>query len=209
MTILFYYNLVPKVNLQYSVMNIHSEVITLQIDNVNVIQSFTKKVTTVQKRVVQLIVELRLDDITARRALIRASCRDRYPTVTLKFITNLFWQYDTIFLNNFIAIDFRAMKYRLEIKVESIAGNYAGCVTFKGKNFKLSINSDYAKIVPFNKRCESGYDRLGHVMRTIEHEIVHILHLTHPTSDKSQAHHGTWFNVVNKQLFAHDRYKDD
>lgn len=187
-----------KENLNYSVVDTNSEVVTLKLDNVK----------PSSMKVIPLITELKLEDITTKRALIRASCRDRYPTVTSELIERLFWQYDTIFLNNFMAAGFRAMKYCLKIEVEPLTGGHAGFVSFEGKNFKLSINSDYAKIVPFGKKCKSGYDRLAHLMRTIEHEIIHILHLVHPSSDKSQDHHGLWFNMMSKRLFLHDNYRD-
>ena len=179
--------------------------ITSELDNIVIFHSNTMKK---KNRVIPPIMKLKLEDITVKRALIRTYCRDRYPMVTTQLITQLLWYYDSIFLHNFLSVDFKALKYHLTIKIEFLPNGYAGCITFKDKNFTLSINSDYAKIVPFGKKCKSGYDRLGHIMRTLEHEIVHILHLTHPNSDKSQDHHGEWFNIVSKNLFNHDYYRD-
>src|SRR5947209_6336170 len=71
-----------------------------------------KKITIIklEKEVIKPIPDLTTKDIIAKRALIRKSCPDRYPNVTSKLIAKLFWLYDDIFLNNFMSVDFKALK---------------------------------------------------------------------------------------------------
>lgn len=144
---------------------------------------------------------------------IRKVVSDNFDAFDENVILRLLLSYDVYFFNNLLMATLTDKKLSLKITLDDRSVSSVGCMRFSQNDRILIINRSII-LGTFRRGEQYHYSnglkwntRMGCLMSTIEHELVHILlnvwDCVQDSGSKIYSHHGFLFQQVAKAYFGH------